>query len=85
MVSLRNYRPGWRLCQRRVGFQRLVKLFDFPPFLIDRRGSSTFAGRGTANQIQRAGAAVLVRKDPPYQKYFLVEAFQPVAHCLPIR
>ncbi|SDX26918.1 hypothetical protein SAMN05421882_11302 [Nitrosomonas communis] len=85
VVTLRGYRPGRRLCQRRIRFQRLVKRFDFPPFLVDRRYLSIFAEEATLNQIQRAGAAVLVRKDPPYQKHFLIEAFQPAAHCLPIR
>ena len=84
VVTLRGYRPSRRLRQRRIGFRRIVKRFDFPPFLVDSRYLSPFAEEVTANQIQRARAAVLVRRDPPYQKHFLIKAFQPAAHCLPI-
>ncbi|AKH38139.1 hypothetical protein BCL69_107118 [Nitrosomonas communis] len=36
MIILHSYRAGSQFCQSRNGFQRLMKFFNFSPFLVDR-------------------------------------------------
>ncbi len=65
-VVLRGYRTGWRFRQSRIGCQRLMKFFNFPPFLVDRCNIFAIARQITTYQIQPTGAAVFVCKDLPY-------------------
>ena len=61
VVALRPGPLGWRLRQRRIGFEGFVEDFHFPPFLVDRPNRRWVTVEVAAGQIQNPGAAVLVR------------------------
>ena len=85
MIILRRHRLRRRLRQSGIGFERFMKHFHVPPFLIDRSDVLAIEGQIAACQMQDAGAAVLVRKNLPYQKDFFAIALQPAVHRLLLR
>ena len=63
MIGLRSDRLGRRLGKAQVAFERLVVLFDLPPFLVERRDLFTRQRRITADQRDHSLAAVFVEED----------------------
>ena len=63
VVALGSQRLRWRFGHVRIGLQEFVKHLHLPPFFISRGDDVIVAREVTANQMQNAGAAVLVFKD----------------------
>ena len=63
MVALGSQRLRWRLGHARIGLQGFVKHLHLPPFFVACGDGVIVAREVTANQVQSAGAAVLVFKD----------------------
>ena len=77
MVALRPDPLGRRLCQSRIGFERLMEDFHFPPFLVDCFNRRLVAVEVAARQIQNPGATVVVRKDLAAQQHGEVKPLEP--------
>jgi hypothetical protein len=81
MIGLRPLRARGRTGQRSILLQRLVVLFDLPPFLgfillVQAHHTVTLKCYVSCHQIQKALAAVFVRKDLFDQKQWKADLFQ---------
>jgi len=63
MIALRSHGFGRRFGKTRITLHRLMILFDFPPFLVDRLDVGTPQGQVTRGEIKNALAAIFVCKD----------------------
>ena len=77
VVALRPDPLGRGLGQGRIGFERLMEDFHFPPFLIDCFNRRWVAVEVATSQIQDPGAAVLVRKDLLAQQHGETQSLEP--------
>ena len=81
-VALGALRPGRRLGQGGIGFERLMKGLHFPPFPVDRADGWSIAVQIARGRIQCPGAAVLVCKDLPNEPDRKFQPPQPALHRL---
>ena len=63
MIALSSDSMSRRLRHGRIGFQRFMEDFNFPPFFVDRFQSLGVTVQIAAHQIEYACTAILVFKD----------------------
>ncbi len=84
MIGLRSLGARGRTRQRSILLQRLVVFFHLPPFLVEAHHAVAIECRVARHQIQKALAAVFVRKDLFDQKQRKADLFQPDFLCFAV-